>query len=446
VEIGEVSPPARRRRRGVLIGLVVALVAAAAAVPGLIVLTGDDGPAAAAPSPSPPVSTSPTASALVSPKPGAPADVRFAWARAKITETLAAQSAALRAGDLAAFVAPASDRKVRAELERRFRSLRAMRVTGFELALDSGPFNEKQVKGVSEWGASVAVRHCFAVPRCATESVLVNTVWRDSPGGYRLTKVGTVADDDRGPHPWEVDTLTAAVGERAIVATTKAYAARARAFLPAAERAAKIADKFVLGDRPDRYIIYLAGPKEWKRWFGGVSADWAVGFALPVTENRSDIVLRVEEIDGGFAERVMKHEMGHVATLAGRDYRDINGENWWLTEGIAEYIEWEGRRRDAYDRQAAVRRLVSQATYYGELEKSVPRDDDPDWKVEAYYGVGFYATRCIADHYGEAKLLEFADMVLRGGRPSGAESGPILGIEWDALQKRCLRYTKDAVL
>ena len=421
----------------------------AVAVPAVIVLASGSSPVAVGPSPSASATASavaPSPTALVSPAPGASADVRFAWARAEISATLARQSAALLSGDEAAFVAPAADKAVRTDLQRRFRSLRALRVAGFEMTIDAGPFNEKRVKGVSEWGVTVAIGHCFAVKECELEQLLVDTVWRDSPKGYRLAKLSTIGGREQaGPNPWEVSALTAAVGSRAIVATTSAYASRARSFLPAAERAAKIADKYVLGPRPDRYIVYLAGPAEWKKWFGGVSSDWAVGFALPVTENRSDIVLRVEEISSGYAEAVMKHEMGHVATLAGRDYRDVNGENWWLTEGIAEYIAWDDRSLGSYDRSETVRRLLREEKYDGNVEKALPLDDTPDWKVDALYGIGFYATRCIADTYGAKKLLEFADKVLRGGRPSGAESNPILGDEWETVMKRCLQYTKAAV-
>ncbi|MEV4533355.1 hypothetical protein AB0J82_05930 [Asanoa sp. NPDC049518] len=437
--------PGPKRKRGLLVGLVVTLVLVLLAVPAFLVLGsgGADEPAtAAAPSPSASAAAAPTGPPA-SPKPGDPPHVAFAWAKASILQSLTNMSAAYEANNLAGFLKPVADKKLRSELERRFRSLRAMKVSNLKLTADSGPFDDKKVGGYSEWGVTVAINHCFVVPSCEPDRMLVDTAWRDSPSGYRLVKWSRVKDL-RGPQPWEVSTLTAAVGERTIVAAPKALASRARSFLPAAERAAKIADKYVLGRKPDRYVIYLAGPSDWKKWFGG-SEDWAIGFAIPASEERSDIVLRAEEISGGYAESVMKHEMGHVATLAGRDYRDYNGENWWLTEGIAEYVEWDGRSIGSYDRRLSSRKFLREKSYKGTLERLVPDDDAPDWQIDAAYGLAYYATRCIADQYGHAKMMRFADQVLRNGRPSEAESPVILGADWKTVGKRCLAYTKQKV-
>ncbi|MEV4618464.1 hypothetical protein AB0J74_07055 [Asanoa sp. NPDC049573] len=440
------GPPAPRRRRGLFVGLLVALVVLLLAVPAVIVLTsGSPAPTATAATPAASASAgaSPTGPPP-SPKPGDPESVRYAWAAAQIKDTLAGMTTAMRTGDLATFVAAGADKNVRTELDRRFRSLRAMRVAEFELTIDSGPFNEKKVGGFSEWGVGLQIRHCFVVAGCKPDTLVIDTTWRDSPAGYRMVKLSTVKDENNGPHPWEVSLLTAAVGSRAVVAAPKQYAAQARAFLPAAERAAKIADKYVLGEKPNRYLIYLAGPSEWKKWFGGTQ-PWAIGFAIPATPNRSDIVLRMEEIPTGYAESVMKHEMGHVATLAGREYHDYYGENWWLTEGIAEYIEWDGRGISGYDRQDSARRALRQKTFTGDLEKLVPADDADDWQIDAAYGLGFYATSCISDQFGHAKLMDFADEVLRAGRPSEVAAPQILGAEWSTVTKRCLTYTKQKV-
>ncbi|SNT58247.1 hypothetical protein SAMN05421812_110279 [Asanoa hainanensis] len=437
--------PAPKRKRGLLVGLVVTLVLVLLAVPAFLVLGsggGDEPATAAAPSPSATPAASPTGPPA-SPKPGDPPYVAFGWAKASIYQSLTDMSTAYEANNLAGFLKPVADKKLRAELERRFKSLRAMKVTNLQLTADSGPFDDKKVGGWSEWGVTVAINHCFVVATCEPDRMLVDTAWRDSPSGYRLVKWSGVKDL-RGPQPWEVSNLTAAVGSRAIVAAPKALASRARSFLPAAERAAKIADKYVLGRKPDRYVIYLAGPSDWKKWFGG-SEDWAIGFAIPASEERSDIVLRAEEISGGYAESVMKHEMGHVATLAGRDYRDYNGENWWLTEGIAEYIEWDGRSVGSYDRKLSSRKFLREKSYKGDLEKLVPDDDAPDWQIDAAYGLAYYATRCVADQYGHKKLMKFADQVLRNGRPSEAESPVILGADWKTVSKRCLAYTKQKV-
>jgi len=433
------------RRRGLLAGSIVALAVAAVAAPVVIVLRSDGSapPPAAAVTPS--STPSPTPYAASSPRPGDPPEIELAWVSERLTEQLHGMNDAMHAGDLARFVAPAADKSVRGELERRFRSLRAMRVSGFELRIVRGPALVRTVAGRPEWGATVALYHCFVVRGCTPEKVEIDMAWQDTPAGYRVKRISSVTLTKHTPQPWEATTLVTAIGSRAMVAAPAAYAARARAFLPAAERAAKTADRYVLGPKPDRYIVYLAGPAEWKKWFGGGQVDWAAGIALPVTTNRSDIVLRADVISSADAEQVMKHEMGHVATLAGRDYRLISDARWWLTEGIAEYIQWDGRTLRAYDRASAVRRFIREKRYTGELDELGPGAKTPDWQVAAQYGLGFNATRCIADQFGHAKLMAFTDGVLRGGRAPADEAATSLGVPWPQVTKRCLTYTRDAV-
>ncbi|MEV4618465.1 hypothetical protein AB0J74_07060 [Asanoa sp. NPDC049573] len=439
--VAGLTPPPKRRR-GLIVGLVVAFLVLLLEVSTVVVIaTGDPAPSAVAA----PMATATPAAAPTgpppSPKPGDSENVRFAWALDQIRTSLATMTKGMRDGNLGAFVKPAADKKVRAELDRRFRSLRAMKVAGFDLSVDSGPVNEKKVGGFSQWNVRVGMAHCFAVATCKPSTAVFDTVWRDSPTGYRMTKISAIEADANGPHPWEVSALTAAVGKRAVVAAPKNYAAKARAFLPLAERAAKTADKYVLGDKPDRYVVYLAGPAEWKKWFGG-SEDWAVGFAIPATRTRSDIVLRMEDLSSSYAESVLKHEMGHVATLSGRDYRAHTGDDWWLTEGIAEFIEWDKRGVAAYDRKQSSRRLIRERKFTGNLEKLVPDDDAPDWQIDAAYGLGYYATSCIAAQYGHKKLMTFVDQLLREGRPASVVSDQYLGVPWPTVTKRCFTYTK----
>ncbi|GIF46837.1 hypothetical protein DFJ67_1528 [Asanoa ferruginea] len=435
------APP---RRRGLIVSLVVAFVALLCGVPAVVVLTSDE-PAPSATAAAPATSATPASAAPTgpppSPKPGDPESVRFSWALDQIRTSLATMTKGMRDGNLGAFVKPAADKKVRAELDRRFRSLRAMKVSGFDLSVNSGPFNEKKVRGFSEWSVRIGMAHCFAVATCAPSTVVFDTVWRDSAAGYRMTKISAMTADDNGPQPWEVSTLTAVVGSRAVVAAPKSYAAKARAYLPIAERAARTADKYVLGAKPDRYIVYLAGPAEWKKWFGG-SEEWAVGFTTAATRTRSDIVLRLEDLTNSYAESVLKHEMGHVATLAGREYHADTDADWWLTEGIAEYIEWDKRGMANYDRKQSSRRLIRERKFKGNLEKLVPDDDAPDWQIDAAYGLGYYATSCIAAQFGQKKLMNLVDQLLREGRAVSVVSDQYLGVPWPTVSKRCFTYTK----
>ena len=98
----------------------------------------------------------------------------------------------MRDGDLASSSRPGADKKVRAELDRRFRSLRAMKVAEFEMTIDSGPFNEKKVGGFSRVGRQHSDPALLRRRRLRAGHVLVDTAWRDSAG--RLP-AGEVLDD-----------------------------------------------------------------------------------------------------------------------------------------------------------------------------------------------------------------------------------------------------------
>ncbi|HEV7708123.1 MAG TPA: hypothetical protein VGP16_08015, partial [Asanoa sp.] len=206
---------------------------------------------------------------------------------------------------------------------------------------------------------------------------------------------------------------------------------------------APAADKYVFDRKPDRYLVYVAGPAEWKKWFGGGQEDWVIGYAIETTENRSDIVLRADEIDGGDAEALMKHEMGHVATR-GVPHPSGNAV-WWLIEGIAEYVEWDGRGLGGYDGRQDVRRFLREKRFAGDPALVAPTDDPDDWEVNADYGIGFYYTRCIADRFGQDRLLAFTEAVLHDGDVVAPAATNTLGGSWPDITKRCLTYTKRAV-
>jgi hypothetical protein len=73
-----------------------------------------------------------------------------------------------------------------------------------------------------------------------------------------------------------------------------------------------------------------------------------------------------------------------------------------------------------------------------------PSDPD-DWEVNADYGIGFYYTRCIADRFGQARLLAFTEAVLHDGDVVAPAATNALGGSWPDITKRCLTYTKRAV-
>jgi hypothetical protein len=103
----------------------------------------------------------------------------------------------------------------------------------------------------------------------------------------------------------------------------------------AADEAAAAIARFVRWTQPTRYVICLAGPDEWGRWYGPLDRTEVLGIAVQVGQTASPVVLNYTAIEPGELSYVLRHELGHVNTLLGARYpglRDV------LVEGIAEYM------------------------------------------------------------------------------------------------------------
>ncbi|HWH01133.1 MAG TPA: hypothetical protein VNV66_17885, partial [Pilimelia sp.] len=383
-----------------------------------------------------------------SPRADAPLHDRIPWVRERITEALDAQSAALLGGNLRKFLSPvdAKATTLPGELTRRYGSLRELRTVKYTQEIVRGPSPASRSGGRQEWSARVAVGYCFVAADCVPDSVFVDTTWVETASGPRLLRYGASAEDGNGPRPWEISNLRALAGKRTVVAATEAHASRLPALLREAEKAAANADKFVLpgGSPPDRYRIFLAGPAEWKRWYGGGLPAWAVGFAKPVGERRLEVVLNVSKIEDGFLDELLRHELGHVVTLNSRNIR-YDG-NFWLIEGMAEYIQENGRPLATYDGRTVVRRYLNQTRWNGQVNVGPPTQGTPEWQVGAKYGISYYAVRRIAERFGRAKLMAFySAVVLEPGGGLDASARRVLGVSWSNVNNDCARYLRRAV-
>ncbi|HEU5107278.1 MAG TPA: hypothetical protein VFT95_01750 [Micromonosporaceae bacterium] len=437
---GSAFPPPKRRRRWplwVALGVIGALLLCVAPVvfvaTRLPLLPAD-----------PAVASRPTAGPAPSPGPDAPAKVRSAWVTDQIRAALDAQAAALLSGDEKAFLRTIDPKasKVATTLKRRFASLRALKVSTFRQQIDSLPAEGgTALKPV--WNVKIEIKYCLVVAKdCQTDRVTMETGWAETAAGLRLASIGESGDYDNGPRPWEVSALRVAVGKRVIVASTSRYASRLPALLRQAERAAAVADRFVIGGkRPDRYRVFVAGESDWKRWYGGDLPSWSVGFATGVSDNRMDVVLNLGEIQSSYVDEVLRHELGHVATLSADDFADES--DFWLVEGIAEYIQESGRSVRSYDGRPAVRRYLNSGKWNGAVNVPAPTADTPDWQVAARYGMGYYAVRRMAEKYGEAKMIAFfTELALkRGGTLDGA-SRKAFGAPWATVNADCARYVR----
>jgi hypothetical protein len=359
--------------------------------------------------------------------------------RERISGALSGQSAALLAGDEARFVAVADPTVAStvADLKRRFRALRALKVTRWSVAVGApqGP------NATKHWTASLRVQYCIVVTSCRTDPVEMGSTWIERGGRVFLTRITPSTNDDNGPLPWEVSDLRVAVGKRTVVATTARYRSRLPTLLAEAERAVQTVDPFVIVQPPpDRYRIYYAGPAEWDKWYGGDQPDWSVGRAVPLPGNRYDVVINAQEVNSVGAGGLLRHELTHVATLRGVDGLD----DWWLVEGIAEYVQMSGRPLSHYDGLDETRRWVA-GGWDGDIEVDAPRDSTPEWQVGARYGVAFLAVRCIADRFGQDRMIEYFASVANSEQSPKTAAERVLDEEWDVLAQACSAYVKNAV-
>jgi hypothetical protein len=426
-----------RRRWYVVTGMAVAALLVAGVAPAAL-LAGDVAWPAAAAAPAPSPSPSPAAAA-------GPSERDFAsTAHRAITDALGDMSAALLRGDRAAFLAVGApgDKALAGELRRRFTSLRALRIAELYLTIESGVTRAAGAGNGGEWTATVAVDHCFGSPGCALEQVAVQTRWQLTVGGARLLRIATVDDDDYGPMPWEVSALTVAVGKRVIVAGA-ARASRVRAIVDRVDRAAAVADTYAVGRTPERYLVFLAGPKEFATWYGGAS-DWAGGFAAAATAGRTDVVINIDEVSGDDLDFVLRHELTHASTLHGSDFYDEDSSSW-LIEGIADQAGYHGLPVPPAVVWTEARRYIRENKWAGDLDPLVFEDDEPDWQITAKYDIGFLAVRRLTEKYGRARVRTFFDAVIHQGRYHEQAARSAFGVGWEAIGKDVGRSVKRRV-
>ncbi|MFI7603270.1 hypothetical protein [Actinoplanes sp. NPDC049681] len=250
------------------------------------------------------------------------------------------------------------------------------------------------------------------------------------------------------PAPWEGADLVLAHGERVTVAATRSQAKHVKAMVVAAEKAAVAADRFAryLGTPQRRYRIYLADQRTWKSWYGGDQPKWAIGYELPLNSTGADIVFRTSEVmaEPGGPLSIVQHEMGHVVTLAGLTHSETSDDQW-LEEGIAEYV---GERPGAA-RTAGNRNILAAAFRRGNAPRTIAlpplADDADDRTVDRLYAMGHFATKCMADQYGERRLFTFVDRVLRHGDKPDPAARAAFGRSFSTVDRSCLTWIEREV-
>jgi hypothetical protein len=358
--------------------------------------------------------------------------------RGHIVAALNRQSVALRADDLAGFLAVADPaaRVLRDDLGRRFASLRAMRVATWDPTLAAGVVDS----GAGRWSAPVRLRYCFVVAGCTAATVTVDTAWLYRDGRVLLVEFAPSTANQTGPRPWEVSELQAVVGSRVLVAGTSRWSGRLASVLASAERAALVADRYSRwDDPPGRYVVYVAGPDEWARWYGVSQASWVAAYAIALTDTYREIVLNATKVGTLDVREVLQHEFTHVVTLSG--VRATYPNSWWLVEGLAEYVQNHGRPLAEYRALVDGRRYVYRG-WNGSIALPEPDPAVNLWEANGRYAVVYLAVRRLADRYGEDRMLRFFAAVARNGVGLEQAARTTLGLSWVRVSGDCTMYIR----
>jgi hypothetical protein len=370
---------------------------------------------------------------------------------------LEAQATALLAGDEKGWLAavdPGQD-KLRSRYRAMFRSLRGLGVSHFVHNTTVEPADTK--RGTVE--VTTDIEYCFATDKCPEEKdnvsdgppTITQTVTFKKVGTrYLISKLTAKKDRDRQqPTPWESGELEFLSGKRVTVAGNRSERKYFPQVLAAAEKAAVVNDRFagLVANPQQKYRVYVAGPKQWKTWYGGITDKWVIGYAMPLSDSGSDVVINISTVrtDSEVLATTMQHELAHVVTLGGA-YRTSGGTgDMWLEEGIAEYIGWYPRSATASWRRSAVRSLLDAGNRPKSIAARAPSDAAGPDASDAFYGFGHFTADCLARKYGQGALFDFVRLYLRENRDLDPASREAFGKSFATVDKACMAWIRDRV-
>lgn len=231
------------------------------------------------------------------------------------------------------------------------------------------------------------------------------------------------------------------------VAGPPTQAKHLRRVLVAAERAAKIADRYAVRvDNPqERYRVYIADKQTWRTWHGVEPSDGGHGYTFPLEQIGTDVVLNGPRVLNGERDlrQLLGFLFGKMAILDG--ITAWRPENDWLESGIADYISFDARPA----RTTSGAQSMPPVFLRGKPPRTmVPAalGADPDSTAESlYYGQSYFAVDCLSDMYDEAKLLTFVSQVLRRSAEYDAASREAFGKPFAAVDAACVPWIQKEV-
>ncbi|WP_083971113.1 M1 aminopeptidase family protein [Actinoplanes awajinensis] len=372
-----------------------------------------------------------------------------------VAERLQKQAEALTKGDekaWLAFVDPAKKTLV-TRYRTMFRNLRTLEISHAE-------FHADKLEGTTATKVvtQAALGYCFSGVACpdwrknydeGPAKVTYRLTFQQVRGQWVITELNDQAGVENNylqPAPWDNRALTFVKGKRVIVAGPSSQAKQLKQVLVLAERAAKVADRYAgyVNNPQRRYRVYVADEKGWKNWYGGIKEKWVIGYEMPLNSTGGDIVLRAKSsADRGQLAVTIQHELAHVVTLAGGTWETTDDQ--WLVEGVAEYIGALPRKpQDTGNHDVLIEAFQRRG-----MPKSIAvpslADNADDLTVNTLYAMGHYATACMAAKFGDRKLLQFTNLVLREAKKPDEASRTAYGKPFATVDKACLSWIRDRV-
>ncbi|QSB05809.1 hypothetical protein [Natronoglycomyces albus] len=388
---------------------------------------------------------------IPSPGPDSTLQERIDYFEEQAELRLEAHGESLVSGSLEGWLA-AFDPTLHSSMSGRYETLQAMDVSQFDYRITSGP-HEDTSGPVETYDVSVAVSYCFVVPagECIPTDTAMETVWSETDAGFVIIEMKESDHSPRGPHPWEADDLVAATGERTVVALPSHMEEHLDFTLQEAESAAALVDQYAVWEPVERYVLYVAGDDEFDRWFGGDMGDNVVGYALgldgtyqgTLQETTMPTVVAVDRTGWGeeFISTV-RHELAHVATLHRADSTRNYQETWWMVEGIAEYIDYEGPVGN-YPRLQDVSGFVNDGGCSSDIPP--PSNSDSALAGSGSYGCAFLAVTYMVDEYGQDDFLQWFGESVREGKSPSRSAEDIYGKSSSELMEEITRYIQETV-
>ncbi|MEU4240103.1 hypothetical protein [Actinoplanes sp. NPDC026619] len=324
-----------------------------------------------------------------------------------------------------------------------YRTLKSLGATEFKY--DPG-ISKADPKDPSAITFPTRIWYCFGADTCrgTDPAEIQQVVTMKAVGGRWVIRAVTDKPDPRyfEPTPWEDGTLVLAQGPHVTAAAEPSEASFLQRVLPLAEKAAAADESFAtrLLATQTRYRVYLAGEKQWKRWYGGDDDKWLVGLAVPISRYGTDVMLRIRELDSDADIQVtLQHEFAHVISLAGAE--ETRAADKWLSEGIAEYIGWSPKTATASLRMGSVRWQVSRRTPRSMIPKD-PGRDGSGREGDAYYGLSHLAVDCMAQKYGQDRMLRFTRQVLLHGETYEVAARDAYGTSFAKVDTACTSWIR----